>query len=123
MMISNLYATGVHSHELLEFIETPTFTRHVQQLLSDEEYLELQRALIIDPQQGDLIQGSGGLRKIRFALKGRGKSAGVRCIHYWYNDAGQMLMLLIYPKSMKDDLSARELSILRKLVEELKQHG
>ncbi len=116
------YATGVESHELLEFIETPVFTRKVQQLLSDDEYAQLQRELIANPARGDLIQGSGGLRKIRFAQKGRGKSGGVRCIHYWYSDAGQMFMLLIYPKSMKDDLSAQELAILRKLVKEL-THG
>ena len=122
MVSRRVSASGVQSSALLEFIETPTFTRQVQQLLTDEEYLQLQRELIENPARGDLIQGSGGLRKIRFAQQGRGKSGGVRCIHYWYNDAGQMLMLLIYPKSMKDDLSAKELAILRKLVEEL-THG
>lgn len=103
----------------LEFIETPTFTRLVLQLLSDEEYRAMQNTLIANPACGDLIRGSGGIRKLRHALQGRGKRGGVRAIYYWLKDAHQIYMLLIYPKSMKDDLSADELAILRELVKEL----
>lgn len=103
----------------LEFIETPTFTRLVLQWLTDEEYRAMQNTLIQDPERGDLIQGGGGLRKLRHALQGRGKRGGVRTIYYWLKEGHQIYMLLIYPKSSKDNLSAQELAILRELVKEL----
>lgn len=103
----------------MEFIETPTFTRMVTTLLSDDEYRDLQNALVEFPERGDLITGGGGIRKVRHAAQGRGKSGGVRVIYYWAKDADQIYMLVIYPKSKKDDLSAEETAILRKLVKEL----
>ncbi len=70
----------------MEFIETPTFTRMVTTLLSDDEYGELQNDLVEDPERGDLIKGGGGIRKLRYAMQGRGKSGGVRVIYYWVKD-------------------------------------
>ena len=67
----------------MEFIETPTFTRLVTALLSDEEYRALQNELLEDPERGVLIQGGGGIRKLRFAARGHGKRGGVRVIYYW----------------------------------------
>jgi mRNA-degrading endonuclease RelE of RelBE toxin-antitoxin system len=64
-------------------IETSIFTRQVQKLLSTEEYRQLQRALVFRPDLGQVIPGSGGLRKVRWAITGRGKSGGVRAIYYW----------------------------------------
>ena len=63
--------------------------------------------------------GGGGIRKLRYALLGRGKSGGVRAIYYWLRDNDQIYMLLIYPKSKKDNLSDRETDILRELIKEL----
>lgn len=103
----------------VEFIETPTFTRLVTQLLDDDEYRWLQNALVANPEAGDLIRGGGGIRKLRHALQGRGKSGGVRAIYYWRKDDHQIYMLVIYPKSKKDDLSDKEVAILRELVKEL----
>jgi hypothetical protein len=103
----------------MEFIETPIFTRSVLELLSDDDYRKLQNVLLINPDAGDLIKGGGGIRKLRFALPGRGKSGGVRAIYYWLKDDGQMYMLLIYPKSKKDNLTDQETAILRELVKEL----
>jgi len=103
----------------IEFIETSTFTRQVTQLLSDEEYRQMQNSLMEDPGRGDLIKGSGGIRKLRHAVQGRGKRGGVRAIYYWLKDDGRIYMLVIYPKSTKDDLSHQELAILRELVKEL----
>lgn len=103
----------------MEFIETPTFTRLVTQLLTDDEYRDLQNVLVIDPERGDLIQGGGGIRKLRHAVQGRGKSGGVRLIYYWLKDDHQIFMLLVYPKGRKDDLTDREVAILRDLVKEL----
>jgi hypothetical protein len=101
------------------FIETPTFTRLITKLLSGDEYAGLQDELAIDPERGDLIQGGGGIRKVRYAAQGRGKSGGIRVVYYWVRSDSQILMLVAYPKSQKDNLTAAETAILRKLVKEL----
>lgn len=103
----------------MEFIETPTFTRQVLALLSDEEYRGPQNTLVQDPECGALIKGGGGIRKIRHAVLGTGKSGGVRAIYYWIKDRHQIYMLVVYPKSKKDNLSDQETAILRDLVKEL----
>jgi hypothetical protein len=99
------------------FIETSLFTRQVLELLPDDEYAAFQRELSRHPESGDLIQGTGGLRKIRWKRPGAGKSGGVRVIYYWLSPDKQIRLLLIYPKSRKTDLSAKEKAALRKLVE------
>lgn len=101
------------------FIETPTFTRIVTALLTDEEYRWLQMTLADDPERGALIRGGGGIRKIRCAMEGTGKSGGIRVIYYWLRDDQQVFMLVAYPKSQKDTLTAKEVAILRALVKEL----
>ena len=101
------------------FIETSIFTRMVTSLLSDDEYREFQNVLLEDPAVGDLIKGGGGIRKIRFAVKGRGKSGGVRTIYFWAKAKDQIYMLVIYPKSKKDTLTANETAILHDYVKEL----
>ncbi|MGB7991412.1 MAG: type II toxin-antitoxin system RelE/ParE family toxin [Candidatus Methylophosphatis roskildensis] len=103
----------------MEFIETPTFTRLLMDLLTDDEYSGLQNVLVEKPERGGIIKGGGGIRKLRFALPGRGKSGGVRVIYYWLKDYGQIYMLLIYSKSKKDDLTDRETTLLREFVKEL----
>jgi hypothetical protein len=103
----------------MEFIETSAFTKQVLALMSDDEYRGLQNTLVEDPERGDLIQGGGGIRKVRHAVQGRGKSGGVRAVYYWIKDRHQIYMLLVYPKSKKDDLSDQETAILRELVKEL----
>ncbi|RZI43720.1 hypothetical protein EGT07_08095 [Herbaspirillum sp. HC18] len=103
----------------MEFIETPTFTRLVTALLSDDELRELQCELLDDPETGDLIRGGGGIRKMRFALAGRGKSGGTRVIYYWAKSKDQIYMLLIYPKSKQDNLTDDQTAILREYVKEL----
>jgi hypothetical protein len=103
----------------MEFIETATFTKMVTTLLTDEEYRRLQNELVEDPQRGDLIKGGGGIRKLRHAVQGRGKSGGVRVIYYWAKDNHQIYMLVVYPKSKKDTLTDQETAILREFVKEL----
>jgi len=99
-------------------VETSIFTRQVQRLLTDDEYRQLQVALVERPDLGAIIIGSGGIRKARWAARGHGKSGGVRVIYYWATAQGQLLMLLIYAKGEQDDLSPSQLRILRKIVEE-----
>jgi mRNA-degrading endonuclease RelE of RelBE toxin-antitoxin system len=99
-------------------IETSIFTRRVQALLSDEEYRELQTTLVNRPQSGTIMVGSGGLRKLRWAAKGKGKRGGSRVIYYWAVTHEQLLMLLIYSKNEQEDLTRDQLKILRMWVEE-----
>ena len=103
----------------MEFIETATFTKMVTTLLTDDEYRVLQNELVEDPELGDLIKGGGGIRKLRHAIQGRGKSGGVRVIYYWIKDNHQIYMLVVYPKSKKDNLTDKETAILREFVKEL----
>ena len=100
----------------LIFKETAIFTKLITQLLSDDEYKELQEYLIERPDIGDIIEGTGGLRKVRWAVKGSGKSGGVRVIYYWISDDHQIYMLLVYPKSERDNLTALQKKVLKALV-------
>lgn len=116
--VFTLSAIGVYT-DAVEFIETPTFTRLLASLLTDDEYRALQNVLVENPARGDLIPGGGGIRKLRHALPGRGKSGGVRAIYYWIRDDDEIYMLLIYPKSKKDNLTDQETAVLREFVKEL----
>ena len=100
------------------FIETPIFTQAVTEHLAPEEYRRLQLALLLRPGQGPILQGGGGVRKVRWATGARGKSGGVRVIYYWERGSDTIYMLYIYPKSIADDLSPQQLSTLRKVVKE-----
>jgi len=99
------------------FFETSVFTRRVTRLLSDDEYAELQQALAANPNAGDVIPGSGGLRKMRWTIRGRGKRGGARIIYYHLISRGQFYMLLIYGKNEQDDLSPEQMRMLKKAVE------
>jgi len=102
----------------MEIIETSVFTRSIKKLLTDDEYKELQLELVINPLAGAQIPGGGGLRKLRWSREGRGKRGGARVIYYFVADDNQIYMLAAYGKGRKDDLTPRELAILRKLVQE-----
>jgi len=87
-------------------------------LLPDEEYRQLQEALLMRPEAGKLIPGGGGLRKIRWRISSTGKRGGLRIIYYWDTPDGTFFMLTVYKKSKQEDLTQSQLKILRKLVEE-----
>ena len=99
-------------------VETSIFSRQVQELLSDDEYRQLQLALVLHPDLGAVIPGSGGLRKARWAIQGRGKRGGVRVIYYWAVVHDKILMLFMYAKNEQDDLTPEQLKVLRRIVEE-----
>ncbi|MBI3541293.1 MAG: type II toxin-antitoxin system RelE/ParE family toxin [Deltaproteobacteria bacterium] len=103
-------------------IETPIFTRQVTDLLEEDEYRDLQGLLAMRPESGSVIPNGGGLRKIRWSMAGRGKRGGVRVIYYWVTKLDTILMLFMYPKNKKDNLTAKELKILRQIIEE-EYHG
>ncbi|MCI0693148.1 type II toxin-antitoxin system RelE/ParE family toxin [candidate division KSB1 bacterium] len=102
----------------MQFIEAPIFTRRLKTLLTEEEYRELQNELIKRPEAGAVIRGSGGLRKLRWSVSGRGKRGGVRVIYYWFLSQEQFLMLFIYPKSEQDDLTPEQMKRLKAIVEQ-----
>ncbi len=101
---------------MFSFIETRLFSRLVGEYLSDDEYASLQKTLIANPQAGTLIPGSGGVRKIRWAVRGRGKRGGVRVIYYAKIREGVIWMLTIYAKNIAEDIPAH---VLRKIKEEI----
>ncbi len=100
------------------FLETSIFSRTIQSLLSDDEYRELQMALMENPEKGDLIPGGSGLRKIRWARQGTGKSGGLRTIYYWAVAQDQILMLFAYPKSRMENLTDKQLAELARVARE-----
>lgn len=106
------------SETLYSFRETSWFTKKVLKLLADEEYNKLQWRLIEFPDAGDVIKGSGGIRKIRQAAKGKGTRGGARVIYYFARENQEILMLDIYAKNEKEDLSIKQLRELKDLVEE-----
>ena len=107
---------------MLHFIETPLFTKQIKDLTDDDNYRDLQEDLIKNPEQGDLVQGTGGVRKIRWSSSSStGKSGGMRIIYYYIEEWGKFFMLLAYPKSKKVTLSAAEKANLRKFITAIKQ--
>ena len=77
----------------MRFVETPVFTKTISDLLEDDEYRGLQLALVLRPEQGAVIRGSGGLRKLGSGLAGRGKRGGARLIYYWDKPTETFYML------------------------------
>ena len=104
-------------------VELPISTKKLLELMDDESYRELQEALVEQPDLGDLIQGSGGLRKVRWKLPPKGKRGGVRVIYYWWANEDQLLMLLIYPKNEQENLTKQQQSILADLVRQELDNG
>jgi hypothetical protein len=101
----------------MRFVETPVFTAALRGLLSPEAYRQLQLALVLRPEQGALIPGTSGLRKLR-AATGRGKRGGSRIIYYWHGGEATFFMLFAYPKNAQEDLTPSQVRLLRRLVEE-----
>ena len=98
-------------------IETSIFTRCIKELMSDDEYRALQETLVNRPDMGDIVPGTGGLRKVRWKQEGHGKSGGVRVIYYWMTANEQLYMLYVYSKSKQEDLTAEQKKALRLVVE------
>jgi len=101
----------------MEFIEATFFTKYVYSYLTDEEYQGLQSFLLNYPEVGKIIPGTGGLRKLRWAVTGKGKRGGVRVIYYFKKQDAEIWLLTIYSKSEKENFPAH---ILRQIAEEIK---
>jgi hypothetical protein len=103
---------------VFSFIETRLFTRLVREYLTDDQYRELQVLLIEHPEAGDVVPGTGGVRKLRWRAPGRGKRGGYRVIYYAKMQQGIIWMLTLYRKNVRESLSAHVLREIRKEVED-----
>ncbi len=102
----------------MRFVETPIFTRVITALLDDESYRHLQSALMRRPEQGTTIGGTRGARKVRWALPGGGKRAGVWVTYYWAARDAAFFMLYAYAKNEQADLTPKQAQVLAALIRE-----
>lgn len=100
----------------MELIETPIFPRQITEQLEDDDYRMLQFHLLQHPDAGVIVPGSGGLRKLRWRLPGRGKRGGARIIYYWKSVEARLYLLFLFPKNVRSDLTRAQLRALRKLI-------
>lgn len=100
------------------FVELPAFSRHRAEYLDDEGFRALQNELLRQPEAGDLIQGTGGLRKLRQAdpRRGKGKRGGLRVIYYWWDGHQQFWLFTLFDKDEMADLSPQERQILKHML-------
>lgn len=100
------------------FVELPAFARHRADYLDDPAFARLQVELMKNPEAGDLIRDSGGLRKLRFvdARRGKGKRGGLRVIYYWWDSGSQFWLFTVYDKDQSDDLSSEQRRALKALM-------
>jgi hypothetical protein len=106
--------------KLITVVETSLFTRRADKLLTAEERKEVIDCLAAHPLDGEEIVGTGGVRKVRFAARGKGKSGGVRVIYYYYDDSIPLFALLIYGKDEQDDLTPEQSRMVATLAETIK---
>ena len=102
------------------FVELPAFERNRSDYLTEEAYRGLQNEMLKDPEAGDVITGTGGLRKLRYgdATRGKGKRGGLRIIYYWWDPKKQFWLFTIYDKDELSDLSPKEKAILKTLLKQ-----
>lgn len=113
------YANGVHFAGVLTIIESPLFSRLWRDYWSDEEHAEFTACLAARPEAGDLVPGSGGVRKIRWNRPGMGKRGGVRVVYTVRLRRGVIVLLTLYAKNVRDNIPPH---VLRSIAEEL-DHG
>jgi hypothetical protein len=101
------------------FVELPAFARHRSEYLDEERFRLLQKLLLAHPTAGDVIQGSGGLRKLRFgdARRGKGKRGGLRIVYYWWSAGSQFWLFSLFGKDEASDLSAEQRARLKAGIE------
>jgi hypothetical protein len=105
---------------MLTFIELSGFSKRRAELLSDDSFKELQEAIIVNPQIGAVISGTGGFRKLRWARPGTGKSGGVRMIYYnRCEESGRIYLALLYSKNEADNLTYEQKTTLKKVAVKL----
>ena len=101
------------------FIETTESTQHLRSYLDDDSYAALQAFLAANPDAGDIVRGTGGIRKLRWRSKGRGKRGGSRIIYYWLVAEDHNYLLTVCGKEVKDDLTPAQRAAWRRVVAEI----
>jgi hypothetical protein len=101
---------------MITVAETAPFRKKIIEVLRDDERADLIAYLAEHPSAGDLIQGTGGVRKLRWRALGRGKTGGIRVIYYFHNEAMPLYLLAAYGKNEKADLSGEERRAIARLV-------
>lgn len=107
------------------FVELPAFERYRESYLTDDEFRSFQIMLLKNPLCGDVIQHTGGLRKVRFSdsKRNKGKRGGTRIIYYWYLEKSQFLLFTIYGKNVADDLTTSQREQLSKMLDMIKKRS
>ena len=100
----------------MEFIEATAFSKYLYDYLSEDEYIGLQSFLLQYPESGKVVRGSGGVRKVRWAMAGKGKSGSVRVIYYFKKQADEIWLLTIYSKNEVENIPAH---VLREIAKEI----
>ncbi len=100
------------------FVELPPFERYRADYLDEDAFRRLQQLLMLDPEAGPLIPGTGGLRKLRFPdeRRGKGKRGGLRVIYYWWDSGLQFWLFTIYDKDEKSDLTKAQRETLKQMI-------
>jgi hypothetical protein len=100
------------------FVELPPFERHREEHIGDEGFRRLQAVLMANPEAGEVIEGAGGLRKLRFAdaRRGKGKRGGLRLIYYWWNTGMQFWLFTVYGKGEMEDLTPQQRKVLKTMI-------
>lgn len=102
-------------HRLITVAEMPLFVKQAEAVWSSEERTEFIDFIANNPEAGDLIPGTGGIRKVRWSRSGSGKRGGVRVIYFFYDEARPLFLLMVYAKARKEDLTPDETKILRNI--------
>ena len=103
----------------MTFVELTPFVAFREDYWTDEDLRAMQNVLLVTPDAGDLIRGGGGLRKLRWSAQGRGKRGGARVIYYWHVPGDRIYLIYGYVKSRSEDLTARQLKVLRELMKDI----
>ena len=101
------------------FVELTPFVAFRKEYWTDEDLRAMQNILLVAPDGGDLIRGSGGLRKLRWLAQGRGKRGGARVIYYWHVPGDRIYLIYGYVKSKSEDMTAHQLKLLRELMKDV----
>jgi hypothetical protein len=96
-------------------VETPVYLARAERILDEVQRQAVVDLLTVNPEIGEIIQGTGGARKVRFALGGRGKSGGARVIYFFHNEGMPVFLLTVYTKSQRANLSAADKNAMQKL--------
>jgi len=106
---------------MITIIETQQFIGKTDKVMSAAEKDELIDFIARNPKEGDVISGTGGVRKLRFAIQGKGRRGGLRVIYYYYDERNPVLLLTVFGKNEKSDLTGKEKNILYEIVQDIKK--